>query len=115
MRPPTRITRVAHPDANIIFGAVVDDALGEEVRVTVVAAGFDKVESRRDEQPVREPPLPAARGAGPRRATTTRPLPSILADDVDDETDVFTTGDHEPATVSFDAEEDLDIPDFLKN
>ena len=37
------ITRVAHPDANIIFGAVVDDALGEEVRVTVVAAGFDKV------------------------------------------------------------------------
>src|SRR5438876_9468124 len=36
------ITRVAHPDANIIFGAVVDDALGEEVRVTVVAAGFDK-------------------------------------------------------------------------
>ncbi len=37
------ITRVAHPDANIIFGAVVDDALGDEVRVTVVAAGFDKV------------------------------------------------------------------------
>ncbi|MEX2102235.1 MAG: cell division protein FtsZ, partial [Actinomycetota bacterium] len=34
------ITRVAHADANIIFGAVVDDALGEEVRVTVVAAGF---------------------------------------------------------------------------
>ena len=41
------ITRVAHPDANIIFGAVVDDALGEEVRVTVVAAGFDKVSQRR--------------------------------------------------------------------
>ena len=34
------ITRVAHPDANIIFGAVVDDALGEEVRVTVIAAGL---------------------------------------------------------------------------
>src|ERR671927_178144 len=37
------ITRVAHPDANIIFGAVVDDALGDEVRVTVVAAGFDRI------------------------------------------------------------------------
>ena len=37
------ITKVAHPDANIIFGAVVDDALGDEVRVTVIAAGFDKV------------------------------------------------------------------------
>src|SRR5918992_529054 len=37
------ITRAAHPDANIIFGAVVDDVLGEEVRVTVIAAGFDKL------------------------------------------------------------------------
>src|ERR1700675_2530494 len=36
------ITRIAHPDANIIFGAVVDDALGDEVRVTVVATGFDR-------------------------------------------------------------------------
>src|SRR4030095_15932599 len=34
------ITRVAHPDANIIFGAAVDAALGEEVRVTVVAAAL---------------------------------------------------------------------------
>src|ERR1051325_3755439 len=42
-RAADTITRVAHPDANIIFGAVVDDALGEEVRVTVIAAGFDKL------------------------------------------------------------------------
>src|SRR5688500_14849219 len=33
---------VAHPDANIIFGAVIDDAMGDEVRVTVIAAGFDR-------------------------------------------------------------------------
>jgi cell division protein FtsZ len=105
------ITRVAHPDANIIFGAVVDDALGEEVRVTVVAAGFDKTvpngsvgnqfESRLSrllEEPVRD------RGEH-------EPLPSILADDADEE--IFTTG--EPERVSFDAEEDLDIPDFLKS
>src|SRR5437773_3727633 len=38
------ITKVAHPDANIIFGAVIDDALGDEVRVTVIAAGFDKAD-----------------------------------------------------------------------
>jgi cell division protein FtsZ len=37
------ITRVAHPDANIIFGAVIDDDMGDEVRVTVIAAGFDKL------------------------------------------------------------------------
>ena len=33
---------VAHPDANIIFGAVVDDEMGNDVRVTVIAAGFDR-------------------------------------------------------------------------
>ncbi|CAN5673019.1 cell division protein FtsZ [soil metagenome] len=112
------ITKVAHPDANIIFGAVVDDALGEEVRVTVVAAGFDKVApsatggnqfesrlSRLLEEPVR------GEDDAPRE-----PLPSILGDAVDDEGDVFTTGEHEPQpAVSFDAEEDLDIPDFLKS
>ena len=112
------ITRVAHPDANIIFGAVVDDAWGDEVRVTVVAAGFDKVApsatagnqfesrlSRLLEEPVRSDD-PQPHGS----------LPSILADDVDDEGDVFTTGEHEPQpSVSFDAEEDLDIPDFLKS
>jgi cell division protein FtsZ len=35
------VADAAHPDANIIFGAVIDDALGDEVRVTVIAAGFD--------------------------------------------------------------------------
>jgi cell division protein FtsZ len=35
---------VAHPDANIIFGTVIDDAMGDEVRVTVIAAGFDRWE-----------------------------------------------------------------------
>lgn len=33
---------VAHPDANIIFGTVVDDEMGSTVRVTVIAAGFDR-------------------------------------------------------------------------
>jgi len=104
------ITRVAHPDANIIFGAVVDDALGEEVRVTVVAAGFDKLaaaiggghlESRLSR--LLEEPSRTGSGAD-------EPMPSILEDD--DEEDVFRTG---PEPVSFDAEEDLDIPDFLKS
>jgi len=103
------ITRVAHPDANIIFGAVVDDMLGEEVRVTVVAAGFDKVAlsadnrfesrlSRLLEEPV--------------RGDTDEPLPSLLHDD---DGDVFSTETEQPASVGFDAEEDLDIPDFLKS
>lgn len=36
------ISQAAHPDANIIFGAVIDDSLGEELRVTVIATGFDQ-------------------------------------------------------------------------
>jgi cell division protein FtsZ len=45
---------VAHPDANIIFGAVIDDEMGDEVRVTVIAAGFDRWDSGRPpgEEPV---------------------------------------------------------------
>ncbi|QGQ19589.1 cell division protein FtsZ [Cellulomonas sp. JZ18] len=35
------VQEAAHAEANIIFGAVIDDALGDEVRVTVIAAGFD--------------------------------------------------------------------------
>src|SRR5690349_18165258 len=44
------VSDAAHSDANIIFGAVIDDALGDEVRVTVIAAGFDggRPSSRKD-------------------------------------------------------------------
>ncbi len=41
------VANSAAPDANIIFGAVIDDALGDEVRVTVIAAGFDETQSGR--------------------------------------------------------------------
>ncbi|AEH10386.1 cell division protein FtsZ [Candidatus Protofrankia datiscae] len=40
------VADAAHPEANIIFGAVIDDALGDEVRVTVIAAGFDTIPQR---------------------------------------------------------------------
>ena len=44
------VAQAAHPEANIIFGAVIDDALGDEVRVTVIAAGFDGGMPKRKEQ-----------------------------------------------------------------
>jgi len=47
----------AHEDANIIFGTVIDDSLGDEVRVTVIAAGFDGV------APARKSMDPAAVGS----------------------------------------------------
>ena len=42
---------VAHPDANIIFGNVIDDAMTDEVRVTVIAAGFERWEEGRRGEP----------------------------------------------------------------
>ena len=117
------ITRVAHPDANIIFGAVIDDALGEEIRVTVIAAGFDKTlaaattsrfaESRLSRL-LEEPetlaviePVPSA--SVPIDDDDVLPMPSIL---VEEEDEIFKP---EQEGVAFDAEEDLDIPDFLKS
>src|SRR5438874_3791134 len=102
-RAAETITKVAHPDANIIFGAVIDDALGDEVRVTVIAAGFDKLggngKNGRLARVLESRPAEREREA----------VPSILEEDGDDE--LFKPA---PATVVFDADEDLDIPDFLK-
>jgi cell division protein FtsZ len=41
------VSQAAHADSNIIFGAVIDDGLGDEVRVTVIAAGFDGGQPRK--------------------------------------------------------------------
>ena len=63
------VAQAAHAEANIIFGAVIDDALGDEVRVTVIAAGFDGgMPKRRDQaQPVlrRGQAAPGASGQPP--------------------------------------------------
>ncbi len=45
----------ADPEAEIIFGAIVDDDLGEEMRVTVIAAGFDKGRGSRRTESARRP------------------------------------------------------------
>jgi cell division protein FtsZ len=101
-RAAETITKVAHPDANIIFGAVIDDALGDEVRVTVIAAGFDKLGEARNGRLARV----IESESGDREA-----MPSLLEDEEEEE-EMFKPA---PATVVFDAEEDLDIPDFLKS
>src|ERR1700742_4025791 len=71
------VAEAAHPDANIIFGAVIDDTLGEEVRITAIAAGFDsgqlpykKIEPRRDSAV----PPPSALGASGVGALHAAPL-----------------------------------------
>jgi len=75
----------AHPDANIIFGTVIDDSLGDEVRVTVIAAGFDsgtpthkKLEPRAVSSPNPRTPVASAqsgevRGSAPQPAVEPAP------------------------------------------
>ncbi|MGQ4561084.1 cell division protein FtsZ [Dermabacteraceae bacterium P7054] len=53
------VQEAAHRDANIIFGAVIDDALGDEVRVTVIAAGFEENSPRQAEEPQQRSQAPA--------------------------------------------------------
>jgi len=45
------IRETAHPDANLIFGAVVDDTMGDKMRITVVATGFERSPARRQMLP----------------------------------------------------------------
>ena len=65
------VQEAAHPEANIIFGAVIDDALGDEVRVTVIAAGFDG--GARPDGCVATPGPSAQAGAGPVGPASTPP------------------------------------------
>jgi len=55
------VTGAADQNANVIFGAVIDDSLGDEVQVTVIATGFGgQGRRRRHREAEREPPIPAA-------------------------------------------------------
>jgi cell division protein FtsZ len=75
---------VAHPDANIIFGTVIDDEMGDEVKVTVIAAGFDRIDA--GSSLLGERPSPR--------------ITELFAEPDDDEHD--------------DDDDDFDVPSFLK-
>jgi cell division protein FtsZ len=104
------VKEAAHPEANIIFGTVIDDTLGDEVRVTVIAAGFDG-----GEPSAKVEPIMATR---PASAPVLPPLPADSASDAAAEPSV--TKESVSVSVSnneYDSafgDDDLDIPDFLK-
>src|SRR5699024_1388723 len=72
------VQEAAHPDANIIFGSVIDDALGDEVRVTVIAAGFEGggPAPRHDVAPQQRP---APRAEQPAAPSAAQPRPARQA------------------------------------
>jgi len=114
------VADAVHPDANIIFGAVIDDALGDEVRVTVIAAGFDGGEPMlrdatkpallRETPPVASDP-PAA--APPTAQTYLEPDPYLDARTLPPR-DGAGNVTVPPEPVATDYGDDLDVPDFLR-
>ncbi|MBT9254822.1 cell division protein FtsZ [Phycicoccus sp. MAQZ13P-2] len=144
------VQEAAHPEANIIFGAVIDDALGDEVRVTVIAAGFDggAPVRRADDRalgtiqgrpaaaapaaaapvappvqpPVHQPPVhqpaPVQQAPAPQApAPVAAPRPEHEDAPVRTEresTPAEPVRQQPPRTVTFDENDDLDVPDFLK-
>ncbi|MDI9888075.1 cell division protein FtsZ [Streptomyces sp. HNM0645] len=123
------VSEAAHPEANIIFGAVIDDALGDEVRVTVIAAGFDggQPPARRDNvigssSAKREEPVPAARpeparslgglGTVPPREESAPAEPAPAASEAS--VPQSPSPQVPPARPYDSSAEELDVPDFLK-
>jgi cell division protein FtsZ len=81
------VTGAADQNANVIFGAVIDESLGDEVRVTVIATGFGggRRRRRREEGLFGEAPVPATAGANARQSFDVREdtldVPSFLRED----------------------------------
>ena len=99
------VQSAVHPDAKFIFGTTIDDALGDEVRITVVAAGFEGGEPKRVAMPV----INAASLNGvadPIAANDPISFAMELGEDVIPK-----------KRVTFEelvAEDEIDIPDFMK-
>jgi cell division protein FtsZ len=133
------VSQSAHNEANIIFGATIDDALGDEVRVTVIAAGFDGgMPQRRHEgtvlrrepkpqqtqaetkaaaqalatqAPPRQPAAQPASSPAPQQpARTAAPTPAPARQE---QASAPQPPRQQPRPVQFD-DDDLDVPDFLK-
>jgi len=101
------VAKSAHPDANIIYGTVIDDALGDEVRVTVIAAGFDGGQPKRMVIPV----IDAASLSGEADPIAANDPLAVALD--------LNVGDTERPRkrVTFEdlvAEDEIDIPDFMR-
>lgn len=102
-----QIASAVDPDANIIFGATIDESLVDQVRITVVATGFDETKKRLRELSGRVGvyPVPREQNYGITQSpqvTVTPPKPAVSQSDL-------------PAADEIPPEEDeLDIPAFLR-
>ena len=99
------VQSAVHPNAKFIFGTTIDDALGDEVRITVVAAGFEGGEPRKVVTPV----IDAATLGG-----VANPIPSNDPISVALELDADTIPRRRVTFEELVAEDEIDVPDFMK-
>ncbi|PWD50025.1 cell division protein FtsZ [Serinibacter arcticus] len=129
------VQEAAHPEANIIFGTVIDDTLGDEVRVTVIAAGFDSGTPTKPPAAAPRAERERDRGLGQVSRPPSAPvtIPAVLEEEEFERAtshSVPVTTDAEPVVAAPEPqhrpvvveerplrprrEEELDVPDFLK-
>lgn len=96
------IKETAHPDVNLIFGAVIDPELGDELRVTVIATGFERTGVPRR---IVEKPKGRVLNESSGKEVETREMESVAVAPK-------PVNDFQPRTFNT---EDLDIPTFLRN
>ena len=131
------VGKAIHPEAQIIWGLSLDDAYGDEVRVTVIAAGFDanskkaaQAEAQKQAEPAESTVPLSALSAAPRAAAVPQqPQPQLIqtpeAPKVQPPVHLYSRPLRNPSFPSFDQTTehevvssndagDLDIPDFLR-
>jgi len=99
------VQSAVHPNAKFIFGTTIDDALGDEVRITVVAAGFEGGEPRKVVTPV----IDAATLGG-----VANPIPSNDPISVALDLDSDSIPRRRVTFEELVAEDEIDVPDFMK-
>lgn len=120
----TQLVRDAiHPEAQIIWGLALDDSYGDEVKVTVIAAGFDSASKKQDAQEkITLAPAVASAQPSPISVTPAQPQAPVVTEQT---TPAFAPSTGDAASRSFDETtehdvissndpSDLDIPDFLR-
>ncbi|MDX9850243.1 MAG: cell division protein FtsZ [Anaerolineaceae bacterium] len=95
------IKETAHPDVNLIFGAVIDENMGDEVRITVIATGFDRAGVRQNSV-FESKPVSKSDEAKPNTSSSPHRQERVTAAPTEFQSHMINT-------------DDLDIPAFLRN